>query len=122
MTVMKLLLLFATLFLAMGAVSAQAEPQDLLVVVLEKDGQTSGHYQPSPNCSEFLGKFHELMKNGKTVTLTFFNPKATGRVVKAYCVRPDGSYRAPNERECEELRAMMMQAKNKSISCEPEMR
>jgi hypothetical protein len=75
--------------------SARAEQRDVLFVVLEDDnGQKSAHYQQSPHesCSKFLAEFRKATRNHSRITLTFeAPPKVTGRVLEAYCVRPDGS-------------------------------
>src|SRR5262249_37266842 len=84
---MKKLLLssVATLFLATGVAHAtKAKPNMLMVVLKEDNGETSLHYQMSPDCQKFLNTFRQLRKKGIPVRLKFLSPpEANGEVLKA---------------------------------------
>jgi len=87
----KLIAGIAALFLATGTHADEVKKDVLTVLLKEDNGRTSLHYQPSPNCREFLNDFRHLSKKGITVRLKFYNPEVNGEVLKAYCIHPDGS-------------------------------
>jgi|SRR6516164_5322075 hypothetical protein len=97
MSLTRLTVITALIFTALRP--AHAAPEDLLVVVLkEADGKTSMHYQPSPNCMQFLTTVSQKMREKERVILTFeASPKVTGEVLMAYCIHPDGSKSAAGE-------------------------
>ena len=80
------------------AMGAQSAAKDLLMVVLQTaDGRREMHYQASPNCREFLKGFAKAKREGRPVTLTFKEPPAaTGEVLEAYCIMPDGRAMRPD--------------------------
>jgi hypothetical protein len=67
--------------------------KDMLVVVLEDTaGKTSMNYQATADCMAFLSAFMKAEREGTPTFLTFeAPPPATGKVLAAYCVLPDGS-------------------------------
>src|SRR5262249_40232992 len=76
--IMKKLLLagIAALFLATGTAQAAEVKKDVLMVLLKEDsGETSLHYQTSPDCQKFLNSFRQLRKKGIAVRLKFFSPE-----------------------------------------------
>jgi hypothetical protein len=86
---MKRFLLMPLLLLATPALA-----KDVLVVVLDQSGFKSLHKQviPSEECRKLLANLRQNIHEGKLpVTLTLQEPVATGRVVSANCVLPDGS-------------------------------
>ena len=91
-------LIAATAALLAASTTVGAEQKDVLLVVLDVDGKESMRFQPSPreSCSKFLASFRESTKRAAPVALTFEGPpKVTGRVIKASCIRPDGSVQTP---------------------------
>jgi hypothetical protein len=70
-----------------------AAAKDVLVVVLEDAaGKTSMHHQATADCMAFLAGFMKRERGGVTTFLTFeAPPPATGKVLAAFCVLPDGS-------------------------------
>jgi hypothetical protein len=71
---MKALKGIAMILLALVAMAlpAAAEPNDLLLTVLEdKAGELSVHYQLSADCMNLLKQFKRSMKEGSPVYLTF---------------------------------------------------
>ena len=66
--------------------------QDVLMVVLENAAhEKSKHYQPSADCMAFLSAFMKAEREGVPTFLTFKAPPlATGKVLTAYCIRPNG--------------------------------
>jgi Bacterial SH3 domain len=65
---------------------------DILVVLLKEDnGETSVHYQTSPNCQKVLKAFRLSKANGIAVHLKFLSPpEAEGAVLEANCIHPNG--------------------------------
>jgi hypothetical protein len=90
---MKKLLLATSLIIAALAPSAHAAPVEVLIVVLDQSGVKSLHKQTLPNgeCRKFLVMLRENIRGGKLpVVLTLHDPEATGEVISAHCVLPDG--------------------------------
>jgi hypothetical protein len=95
--VLAFVLIFLLIALSIAARSEQGAPpavagKDILMAVLEDDAhKTSLHYQPSPNCMEFLSAFMKHEREGVPTFLTFQTPPhAHGKVLAAFCVRPNG--------------------------------
>jgi hypothetical protein len=91
-------LIAATAALLAASTTIGAEQKDVLLVILDVDGKERMQFQPSPpeSCSKFLASFRESTKRGAPVALTFEGPpKVSGRVIKASCIRPDGSVQKP---------------------------
>jgi hypothetical protein len=83
--------------LVAASTSIGAEQKDVLLVVLDVNGQTM-RFQPSPHgsCSKFLASFRESTKRRAPVSLTLEGPpRVTGRVVEVSCIRPNGSVQKP---------------------------
>ena len=80
--------------LAVIVLTTAAQAKDLLVVVLEDaKGRKSVHHQASYDCARFLAAFRRAKRNNMPVSLTFEAPPATGHVLEARCIRPDGRLR-----------------------------
>jgi hypothetical protein len=95
---MARLLITAIAVLAVTSTAIEAEQKDVLLVILDVGGKERMQFQPSPpeSCAKFLASFRESTKRGAPVALTFEGPpKVTGRVIKASCIRPDGSVQRP---------------------------
>ena len=76
------------------------EGKDLLLLIVEDDsGKRSVHNQfhlQLDDCIEFLANFKKLTSQNKPTTLEIEGPiKVTGRVVAAYCVRPNDFIERP---------------------------
>jgi hypothetical protein len=70
---------------------------DVLMVLLDQSGVKSLHQQviPSEQCRKFLTMLRENIREGKLpVILTLQDPEATGEVLSANCVLPNGSIKA----------------------------
>jgi hypothetical protein len=80
---------------------SHAEQKDLVLVVLENwKGERSLHEQLAPHesCVTLLIGLRNATNTGEDMTLTFeAPPKATGKVLEAFCIRPDGS----TQRNCD---------------------
>jgi hypothetical protein len=86
---MKTLFLLPSLLLATPAFAV-----DILLVVLDQSGVKSVHQQviPSDQCRKFLDNLRQNIREGKLpVSLALQEPVATGRVVSANCILPNGS-------------------------------
>jgi|RhiMetdeSRZDD1v2_1073273.scaffolds.fasta_scaffold834660_3 hypothetical protein len=91
-------LVTAIAVLLAASTSIGAEQKDVLLVVLDVNGEQTMQFQPSPHgsCSKFLASFRESTKRGVPVSLTLEGPpKVTGRVVEVSCIRPNGSVQKP---------------------------
>jgi hypothetical protein len=99
--VMKTSLLITAL---LTSLASPAFAVDILMVVLDQSGVKSIHHQaiPSDQCRKFLTMFRQHIREGKLpVILTFKTPginnagniisEATGEVLSANCVLPNGS-------------------------------
>jgi hypothetical protein len=83
---------FLMTVVALMVLVSPAVAKDVLFVVLEDaKGKTSAHHQLSSTCEAFLDEFQKQKKEGTPVHLTFEDPPATGKVLEAYCIKPDGT-------------------------------
>jgi len=90
--------LITAIVLVAASTSIGAEQKDVLLVVLDVNGEQTMQFQPSPHgsCSKCLASFRESTKRGVPVSLTLEGPpKVTGRVVEVSCIRPNGSVQKP---------------------------
>jgi hypothetical protein len=77
--------------------ASAAHAADVLVVLMQRDGKPDKpevHYQAvkEGNCAQLVAEFREQAKQGLSIMLTFkAPPEATGKVLEATCILPDGS-------------------------------
>ena len=81
---------------ALAAPKSKAAPRDLLLVILKQEvNARDGAHKllvERDQCMKFLEGVRSRFNKGEPVTLTLVDPAATGNVVSASCVHPDGSY------------------------------
>jgi len=82
---------------ALPLVPAHAQNQrDMLLVILEEEvsGKNGAHQRlmTRDKCLEVLQLVENQTRQGLRMTLSLLDPPATGRVVAAHCIHPDGSY------------------------------
>jgi hypothetical protein len=82
----------ATALALSTALASPALATDMLVVVLEDAaGEKSMHTQMMADCMVFLRAFIKHEREGVPTFLTFkAPPPATGKVLHAVCIQPDG--------------------------------
>ena len=88
----------ATTLLATPALTApksKAVPRDLLLVILKQEvNARDGAHKllvERDQCMKFLEGVRSRFNKGEPVTLTLVDPAATGNVVSASCVHPNGT-------------------------------
>ena len=75
--------------LACVLLGTPANAKDILIVLLNNNGEKTVHQQvvPHESCARLLNE----IRKGSTITLTLEDPAAEGTVLEVQCVRPDGS-------------------------------